>query len=65
MAKANMNLISVFVTKLWLLQALAGGGGGTKNIIPRNFLAMDLLSVYESFLLNTQFLAISSHLLSD
>ena len=37
MAMANMNLIGVFVTKLWPVQALAGGGGGggaTKNIIP-------------------------------
>ena len=52
MAMANMNLIGVFVTKLWpvqLLQALACGGGGggggdgggdggaTKNIIPPKF----------------------------
>ena len=32
---ANMNLIGVFVTKLWPVQALAcggGGGGATKNI---------------------------------
>ena len=28
MAMANMNLIGVFVTKLWPLQALACGGGG-------------------------------------
>ena len=37
MAMANMNLIGVFVTKLWPVQALAcggGGDGGTKNIIP-------------------------------
>ena len=38
MAMANMNLIGVFVTKLWPVQALAcggggGDGGGTKNII--------------------------------
>ena len=42
MAMANMNLIGVFVTKLWPVQALACGGGGdgdggdggaTKNII--------------------------------
>ena len=40
MAMANMNLIGVFVTKLWPVQALAcgggdggGGGGATKNII--------------------------------
>ena len=42
MAMARMNLIGVFVTKLWPVQALAcgcrdGGGGGTKNIIPPNF----------------------------
>ena len=45
MAMANMNLIGVFVPKLWPVQALACGGGGdggdgdggdggaTKNII--------------------------------
>ena len=36
MAMANMNLIGVFVTKLWLVQALAcdgGDGGATKIII--------------------------------
>ena len=42
MAMANMNLIGVFVTKLWPVQALAYGGGGdggeTKNIIPPKFL---------------------------
>ena len=33
MAMANMNLIGVFVTKLWPVQALAcGGDGATKNI---------------------------------
>ena len=38
MAMANMNLIGVFVTKLWPVQALAcgggrdGGGSATKNI---------------------------------
>ena len=35
MAMANMNLIGVFVTKLWHVQVLAcggGDGGGTKNI---------------------------------
>ena len=37
MAMANMNLIGVFVTKLWPVQALACGGGGTKNIIPPKF----------------------------
>ena len=42
MAMAKINLIDVHVTKLWPLQALAcgggdGGGGATKNIIPRNF----------------------------
>ena len=37
---ANMNLIGVFVTKLWHVQAVAcgdGGGGTTKNIIPPKF----------------------------
>ena len=39
MAMANMNLIGVFVTKLWPVQMLAcgggdgGDGGATKNII--------------------------------
>ena len=40
MAMANMNLIGVFVTKLWPVQALAdggGNGGGTKNIISPKF----------------------------
>ena len=39
MAMANMNLIGVFVTKLWPVQSLACGGGGdggaTKDIIPQ------------------------------
>ena len=46
MAMANMNLIGVFVTKLWPVQALAcggdgggdgGDGGATKNIISPKF----------------------------
>ena len=45
MAMANMNLIDVFVTKLWPVQALAcgggdgggGDGGATKNIISPKF----------------------------
>ena len=40
MAMANMNLIGVFVTKLWSLQALAcgrDGGGATKNNTPDIF----------------------------
>ena len=47
MAMANMKLIGIFVTKLWPIQALACGGGGsadgggdggaTKNIIPPKF----------------------------
>ena len=37
MAMTNMNLIVVFVTKLWPVQALACGGGETKNVIPLNF----------------------------
>ena len=45
MAMANMNLIGVFVTKLWPVQALARGGGGdggdgggaTKTIISPKF----------------------------
>ena len=42
MAMANMDLIGVFVTKLWPVQALAcgggggdGGGGATKTISPK------------------------------
>ena len=40
MAMTNMNLIGVFVTKLWPVQALAcggGDGGATKNIISPKF----------------------------
>ena len=42
MAMANMNLIGVFVTKLWPVQELAcggsgDGGGATKNIISPKF----------------------------
>ena len=38
MAMANMNLIGVFVTKLWPVQALAcDSGGSTKNKIPPKF----------------------------
>ena len=46
MAMTNMNLIGVFVTKLWPVQALAcggggdggdGGGGATKTIISPKF----------------------------
>ena len=43
MAMANMNLIGVFVTKLWPVQALTlacgggDGGGATKNIISQHF----------------------------
>ena len=44
MAMANMNLMGVFVTKLWPVQALAcgggdggGGGGATKTIISPKF----------------------------
>ena len=46
MAMANMNLIGVFVTKLWPVQALAcgggdggdgGDGGATKNVISPKF----------------------------
>ena len=43
MASLNMNLIGVFVTKLWPVQALAcggggdGGGGATKTIISPKF----------------------------
>ena len=43
LAMANMNLIGVFVTKLWPVQALVcgsgdgGGGGATKNIMSPKF----------------------------
>ena len=41
MAMANMNLIGVFVTKLWPVQLLTygsgGDGGATKNIISPTF----------------------------
>ena len=42
MAMVNMNLIGVFVTKLWHVQLLVCSGGGdgggtTKNIIPPKF----------------------------
>ena len=43
MAMANMNLIGVFVPKLWPVQELAcgdgdcGDGGATKNIISPKF----------------------------
>ena len=50
MAMANMNLIGVFVTKLWPVQALGCGGGGgdgdggtTKNIISPIFLISGIL----------------------
>ena len=58
MAMANMNLIGVFVTKLWPVQALVcggggggggdgGGGGGTKNIISPKFSNFwDIIGVY-------------------
>ena len=48
MAMVNMNLIGVFVTKLWPVQVLVcGDGGATKNIIPpkcSNF--GDILKLY-------------------
>ena len=42
MAMPNMNLIGVFVTKLWPVPCGGGGGGGhgggaAKNIIPPKF----------------------------
>ena len=58
MAMANMNLIGVFVTQLWLVQALAcgggdggecggGGRGATKNIISPNFSNFgDIITTY-------------------
>ena len=54
MAMANMNLIGVFVTKLWHVQALVCGGGGgdggdggvTKNIISPKFLNFGDIIIY-------------------
>ena len=37
MAMVNINLIGVLVTKLWPVQALACGGGATKNTISPKF----------------------------
>ena len=46
MAMANMNLIGVFVTKLWPVQALACGGG-TKTIISPKFSNFgDIISMF-------------------
>ena len=49
MAMANMNLICVFVTKLWPVQALAcggdGDGGTTKNIISLKLFDISYYSV--------------------
>ena len=65
MAMANMNLIGVFVTTLWPVQALAcggdggrDGGGATKNIIsPKfsNFGAIIMIQLYHcsAFICNT------------
>ena len=64
MAMANMNLIGVFVTKLWPVQALAcggdghgggdggdgGDGGATKNIISPKFSNFGDI-IIESFIL--------------
>ena len=58
MAMANMNLIGVFVTKLWPVQALAcgggdgggdgGDGGATKTIISPKFSNFgDIINVRE------------------
>ena len=58
MAMANMNLIGVFVTKLWPVQALACGGGGdgggdggdggaTKNIISPKFSNFGDIIIYK------------------
>ena len=55
MAMANMNLIGVFVTKLWHIQALACGGGGedgdgaTKNIISPTFGDIIICTVFTKF----------------
>ena len=58
MGMANMNLIGVFVTKLWPVQALAcgggggggdGGGGGTKTIISPKFSNFGDIIIYMVF----------------
>ena len=62
MAMANMNLIGVFVTKLWPVQALAcggggdggdggdGGGGATKTIISPKFSNFgDIINVHYTY----------------
>ena len=51
MAMANMNLIGVFITTLWPVQALAcdcgRDGSGTKNIIPPKFSNFgDIITVF-------------------
>ena len=62
MAMANMNLIGVFVTKLWPVQALAcgggdgggdgGGGGATKTIISPKFSNFgDIITTPNTFVL--------------
>ena len=66
MAMANMNLIGVFVTKLWPVQALAcggggggdggdggdGGGGATKTIISPKFSNFGDIITYGNFNIN-------------
>ena len=61
MAMANMNLIGVFVTKLWPVQALACGGGGdggdgsaTKTIISPKFSNFGDIIILFSYLSRTQ-----------
>ena len=66
MAMANMNLIGVFVTKLWHVQALACGGGGdggggdggggdaTKTIISPKFSNFgDIIMTYYMYFIHT------------
>ena len=56
MAMANMNLIGVFVTKLWPVQALAwggGDGGATRNIIPPKFSNFgDIINSFQMAIVN-------------
>ena len=64
MAMANMNLIGVFVTKLWPVQALAcgggdggdgggGDGGATKTIISPKFSNFGDIIIWSNLVLST------------
>ena len=63
MAMANMNLIGVFVTKLWPEQALAyggGDGGATKNIISQTFSNFgDIITHIRIYVIRTVFICVT------